>query len=351
MAALGLGVKAQLAAVLAGHPAQVDAEAHRRHLVRLSVHPHGPLGAGRRVVDAADEVPRDRATVRALPDAGRPPPLGAPRVVADGVVDHRARSHLLVLAAVDGERAARGDARLLTRPHVLAPVRATRTPARFFVEAHVERDAPVFDQQPPRLGIDAALAEGAFAQSQRSRARQHARALAQLVGVAPIQRPEGLARGAELHERRAGHQLLAEDAHVAPSLQRPPAANQGMCAGGESASALPRVRRRLCLEMLTDQSIYFLAVTPVRRASTLAGGDSLLRVAAVQLNSTADPAENLAVADRLTRAAAADGASVIVLPEKWTAMGSDEQLRAAAEPLDGPAVSGRARSRASCAST
>jgi predicted amidohydrolase len=63
-----------------------------------------------------------------------------------------------------------------------------------------------------------------------------------------------------------------------------------------------------------------------------------LRVAAVQLNSTADPAENLAVADRLTRAAAADGASLIVLPEKWTAMGSDEQLRAAAESLDGPSV-------------
>jgi predicted amidohydrolase len=63
-----------------------------------------------------------------------------------------------------------------------------------------------------------------------------------------------------------------------------------------------------------------------------------LRVAAVQLNSTADPAANLDVADRLTRAAAADGASVIVLPEKWTAMGSDEQLRAAAEPLGGPAV-------------
>jgi deaminated glutathione amidase len=63
-----------------------------------------------------------------------------------------------------------------------------------------------------------------------------------------------------------------------------------------------------------------------------------LRVAAVQLNSTADPAANLAVADRLARAAAADGASVIVLPEKWTAMGSDEQLRAAAEPLDGPSL-------------
>jgi len=63
-----------------------------------------------------------------------------------------------------------------------------------------------------------------------------------------------------------------------------------------------------------------------------------LRAAAVQLNSTADPAANLAVADRLTRAAAADGASMIVLPEKWTAMGSDEDLRAAAQTLDGPAI-------------
>jgi predicted amidohydrolase len=64
----------------------------------------------------------------------------------------------------------------------------------------------------------------------------------------------------------------------------------------------------------------------------------LVRVAAVQLNSTADQASNLAVADRLTRAAAADGAALIVLPEKWTAIGSDEELRAAAEPLDGPSL-------------
>jgi len=63
-----------------------------------------------------------------------------------------------------------------------------------------------------------------------------------------------------------------------------------------------------------------------------------VRVAAVQLNSTADRVANLAVADRLTRAAAADGASLILLPEKWTAIGSDDQLRAAAEPLDGPSV-------------
>jgi predicted amidohydrolase len=64
-----------------------------------------------------------------------------------------------------------------------------------------------------------------------------------------------------------------------------------------------------------------------------------VKAAAVQLNSTADVGANLATADRLTRAAAADGAQLIVLPEKWTAMGSDEQLRAAAEPLDGQAVS------------
>jgi len=63
-----------------------------------------------------------------------------------------------------------------------------------------------------------------------------------------------------------------------------------------------------------------------------------LRAAAIQLNATADPAENLVVADRLTRAAAAEGAQLIVLPEKWTAMGSEQQLREAAEPLDGPAV-------------
>jgi deaminated glutathione amidase len=63
-----------------------------------------------------------------------------------------------------------------------------------------------------------------------------------------------------------------------------------------------------------------------------------LKVAAVQLNSTADAAANLAVADRLTRAAAADGAGLIVLPEKWSALGRDEDLRAGAQTLDGPAI-------------
>src|SRR5271154_1479474 len=74
------------------------------------------------------------------------------------------------------------------------------------------------------------------------------------------------------------------------------------------------------------------------RAGRLTGGDVRMRVAAVQLNSTADMTANLATADRLTRAAVADGARLIVLPEKWTAMGSDAQRRAAAEPLDGSVV-------------
>jgi deaminated glutathione amidase len=63
-----------------------------------------------------------------------------------------------------------------------------------------------------------------------------------------------------------------------------------------------------------------------------------MRVAAVQLNSGADPSANLQTADRLTRAAAAAGAKLIVLPEKWTALGPDEQLRDAAQTLQGPAI-------------
>jgi predicted amidohydrolase len=66
---------------------------------------------------------------------------------------------------------------------------------------------------------------------------------------------------------------------------------------------------------------------------------ALLRVAAVQLNSSTDEAANLAAADRLTRAAAAEGASLIVLPEKWTALGPDEELRDAAQTLEGAAIS------------
>ncbi len=48
-----------------------------------------------------------------------------------------------------------------------------------------------------------------------------------------------------------------------------------------------------------------------------------MRAAAVQLNSTDDKAANMAAADRLTRAAAADGADLVVLPEKVNLLGPD----------------------------
>jgi predicted amidohydrolase len=63
-----------------------------------------------------------------------------------------------------------------------------------------------------------------------------------------------------------------------------------------------------------------------------------VRAAAIQLNSTADSDRNLATADRLVRDAASRGAEVVVLPEKWSVLGTSEQMSAGAEPLDGRAL-------------
>ena len=64
-----------------------------------------------------------------------------------------------------------------------------------------------------------------------------------------------------------------------------------------------------------------------------------MRVAAVQLQSTEDMRRNLADADRLTRAAADDGAELVVLPERLDIRGSAADYAALAEPLDGRPVS------------
>jgi predicted amidohydrolase len=63
-----------------------------------------------------------------------------------------------------------------------------------------------------------------------------------------------------------------------------------------------------------------------------------MRAAAIQLNSTSDTDRNLQTADRLVRAAARDGAQLVVLPEKWTVLGTTADLRERAQPLDGPAI-------------
>jgi predicted amidohydrolase len=63
-----------------------------------------------------------------------------------------------------------------------------------------------------------------------------------------------------------------------------------------------------------------------------------VRAGAVQLNSTDDRDRNLATADRLVRKAAANGAELVVLPEKWSVLGTSEQMAAGAQPLDGPCI-------------
>jgi deaminated glutathione amidase len=68
------------------------------------------------------------------------------------------------------------------------------------------------------------------------------------------------------------------------------------------------------------------------------GKENLVRAAAVQLQSTPDRDRNLAAADRLTRAAAQAGAELVVLPEKWPALGEPQDTPAFAQALDGPAM-------------
>ena len=68
-------------------------------------------------------------------------------------------------------------------------------------------------------------------------------------------------------------------------------------------------------------------------------GGEILRAGAVQLNSTDGVERNLQTADRLVRDAAARGAQLVVLPEKWNLLGPGEEMAAGAQPLDGPSLS------------
>jgi predicted amidohydrolase len=72
-----------------------------------------------------------------------------------------------------------------------------------------------------------------------------------------------------------------------------------------------------------------------------------LRVACVQLNASESKAENIERAARLVARAAATGADLVVLPEKWNGIGPPDFMRANAESLEGgetiDAMSGWAR--------
>jgi predicted amidohydrolase len=63
-----------------------------------------------------------------------------------------------------------------------------------------------------------------------------------------------------------------------------------------------------------------------------------LRAAAVQLNSTEDRDRNLRTAERLTRAAAADGAGLVLLPERVDVRGSRADYERHAEPIESHSV-------------
>ncbi len=64
----------------------------------------------------------------------------------------------------------------------------------------------------------------------------------------------------------------------------------------------------------------------------------MMRVAAVQIESTSDRERNHRVAAELIGQAAAAGARLVALPELFGFLGSGRDLRAGAEPLEGPTV-------------
>jgi deaminated glutathione amidase len=62
----------------------------------------------------------------------------------------------------------------------------------------------------------------------------------------------------------------------------------------------------------------------------------VVRVACVQMRARRSVEASVSVAERLVRQAAARGAELVVLPEKWARFGTPAELDEAAEPLDGP---------------
>ncbi len=60
-----------------------------------------------------------------------------------------------------------------------------------------------------------------------------------------------------------------------------------------------------------------------------------VRIACVQMTSQADKAANLETAERLVAQAAATGADIVLLPEKWNGIGDAAYYHSSAEPLDG----------------
>ena len=66
-----------------------------------------------------------------------------------------------------------------------------------------------------------------------------------------------------------------------------------------------------------------------------------IRIACVQLTSGRDKAANLEKAEKLVAQAAATGADIVALPEKWNVIGPPDVLHETAESIDGASRSRR----------
>ena len=121
----------------------------------------------------------------------------------------------------------------------LRPLRAAGLEAAVFLQAQIEQDPAVVQQQAPGLGLGAPAVAVPRSpdELQGAAARAQARALAHLAVRAQQERPEGLARRPDLDERGTGHQLLAENADVAPALQRASVVEQAHVGGGHRPGA------------------------------------------------------------------------------------------------------------------
>jgi hypothetical protein len=137
------------------------------------------------------------------------------RVIDDGERVNRPRG-----ATIDPQRAVRGNAGLLARPHLRAPARAERFDARLLLQSQIEQDTTAVYPQAPGRGGQCPGAGTPVIQLDFAAAGQQPRALSHQLLLAHVQRPERLPGGADLDQRRARHQLLAEHGDVAPALQR-----------------------------------------------------------------------------------------------------------------------------------
>ena len=148
-------------------------------------------------------------------------------------------------------------------------------------------------------------------------------------GIPPEKVAKAIAHALESSRPRTRY-LVGLDAKVQARLQ--------------AADPDPRLRphRRPAAEPLSrssaPQSRVIYCGVPIDWSINAEGEPEAVRAAAVQLNSNGDKARNLAAAERLVRAAAADGAEFVALPEKWNLLAGGEELVAGAEPLDGPSL-------------